>query len=770
MREKVSLNKSWRFHPGDILSVRNRWAWGKSGSWNQGPESRNFDDSDWRTVDVPHDFVIETEPYEYSARELDTSDNVIPLMEDVGNIHTTAGSFKKDVGWYRKRFDIPASDEGGKIYLVFDGIYRDSYVFLNEFFIGSHRSGYTGVKYDITDFVNYGGENLLCVKCDAREAEGWFYEGGGIYRNAYLLKTAKTHIEDVFISYDADMKNKTARLKISAETDNPDNESVTLSAAVYDADGNEILTVPETVSDTLTADMDSVVFWDIDDPYLYTVKLVLSADGEVVDEYTETLGIRVIGFDADRGFFLNGRNIKLMGVCCHHNHGGLGTALNDEIYRYRVSKIKEMGANAYRCSHYPAAKALLDECDRQGILVMDENRLLSSANEDLEQLEYMVRTARNHPSVIMYSIGNEEAQSQTTPQGGRIAETMVKAVKKLDPTRFVTEAMLMWNLRDKTMMESPECLSGISEKVDVAGFNYHPERWAEFHEMYPNQPMVSTEMGTFKSTRGCYDTDKEKCHLNMLDQFDDVGHLVGAQRWQMTNQTDYVSGLFLWTGFDYYGEPTPYAWPAISSQFGIMDICGYPKDFYYYYKSWWTDEPVVHICSHWNFEKGEKRRICVFSNADEVELFVNGKSIGKQPMKKDWYQIWNDITYEPGEIKAVGYKAEEKVSEHIVKTAGEPYAVRIAADFAENGTAVIRAEIVDKDGIIVPTADNEIEFLIDDGRLLGASNGDPSDHTLVHSSRRRAFCGLAQAIFEYEKGASVRAVADGLQPAEIRGF
>ena len=746
MREKISINKNWKFHFGDILSVRNRWAWGKSGSWNQGPESRNFDDSDWRTVDVPHDFVIETEPYEYSAREFDTADNVIPLMEDVGNIHTTAGSFKKDVGWYRKRFNIPSSDEGRRIYLIFDGIYRDSYVYLNEFFIGCHRSGYTGVKYDITDFVNYGGENLLCVKCDARLAEGWFYEGGGIYRGAYILKTAQTHIEDVFISYDADIKNKTADLKIQTEIDNPDNMPISVSAVVYGADGGEELVIPPSDTDVLTGKMENVTLWDIDDPYLYSVRITLSVNGEAADEYTETLGIREIGFDPDKGFFLNGRSIKLLGVCCHHNHGGLGTALNDEMYRYRIGKIKEMGANAYRCSHYPAAKALLDECDAQGILVMDENRLLSSAKEDLEQLEYMVRTARNHPSVILYSIGNEEAQSQTTPQGGRIAGTMVRTIKKLDPTRFVTEAMLMWNLRDKTIMDSPECLSGISEKVDVAGFNYHPERWAEFHEMYPGQPMISTEMGTFKSTRGCYDTDKDKCHLNMLDQYDDVGHLVGAQRWQITDETDYVSGLFLWTGFDYYGEPTPYAWPAVSSQFGIMDICGYPKDFYYYYKSWWTDEPTVHICSHWSFSAGERRRICVFSNADEVEIFVNEKSIGRQPMEKNWYQIWTDIEYEPGELKA---------------------AVRLVKDFSENGTSVIRAEIVDKNGLIVPTADNEIEFTIDNGRLLGSSNGDPSDHTPAHSNRRKAFNGLAQAVFENAGGASVRAAAEGLKSDKI---
>ena len=766
MREIISMDNGWKFHFGDILSVRNRWAWGKSGSWNQGPESRNFDDSDWRDITLPHDFVIETKPYEYSVQEFNDGDNVIPLMEDVGNIHTTAGSFKKEVGWYRKHFDVPASDEGRKIYLVFDGIYRDSHVYLNEFFIGHHRSGYTGVKYDITDFVNYGGDNLLVVKCDAREAEGWFYEGGGIYRHAYLIKTSPAHIEDAFVGYDADIENKTADLKIKVDIENPDNEQLTLSAEIYNADGVVVKTT-SSATDTLTAKLTDVTLWDTENPYLYSVRLTLSSGGEIIDEYTETFGIRTIEFTADKGFFLNGKSVKLKGVCCHQNHGGLGTALNDEMFKYRVKKIKDMGANAYRRAHYPQAKELLYECDRQGVLVMDETRLLSSAREDIEQLEFMVKSARNHPSVILYSIGNEEAQSQTTAQGGRIAGTMVKTVKKLDPTRPVTMALLMWNLRDKKPLDSVDDISAISEKLDVAGFNYHTDRWEDFHNKYPNQPMVSTEMGTFKSTRGCYDTNRDNCHLNMLDEYEAFGELVGAGRWKLTNETDYISGLFLWTGFDYYGEPTPFAWPAISSQFGIMDICGYPKDFYYYYKSWWTDEPTVHICSHWNFMAGDRRRVCVFGNCEETELFVNGESIGKKPMEKDGFLIWDDVEYADGEIKAIGYNSGEISAEHIVKTAGEPSRINLVKEFAENGTAVIRAEIVDGEGKVVPTADNEIEFTVSSGKILGTSNGNPSDHTLAHSSTRRAFNGLAQVIAQYNNGAKIRAASPNLIGMEI---
>lgn len=758
-REKILIDENWKFHYGDILSVRNRWAWGKSGSWNQGPESRSFDDGGWKTVSLPHDFVIETEPYEYSAREFDGSDNVIPLMEDVGNIHTTAGSFKKEAGWYRKHFFVDEADEGKKIYLIFDGIYRNSSVYLNEFFIGSHRSGYTGIKYDITDFVNYGGDNLLCVKCDAREAEGWFYEGGGIYRHAYILKTAKAHIEDVFVDYDADIDNKRAKLKIHTEAENPDNTAISLSAAIYNAEGELIKTV---TSDTtvFTTELSSVTLWDIDNPYLYKIVLTLSSDGEECDTYEEYFGIRTIKFDAEKGFFLNGRAVKINGVCCHQNHGGLGTALPDAIFKYRVSKIKELGANSYRCSHYPPAKELLLECDRQGLLVMDETRLLSSAAEDLAQVEFMVRSGRNHPSVILYSIGNEEAQSQTTAQGGRIAGTMVDFIKRLDSTRPVTMALLMWNLRDKKPLDSVEDISAISKQLDVAGFNYHDDRWAEFHDAYPTQPMISTEMGTFKSTRGCYDTDAEKCHLSMLDEFEKFGELVGASRLKHTNAVDYIAGLFLWTGFDYYGEPTPYAWPAISSQFGIMDICGYPKDFYYYYKAWWKNDPLIHICSHWNFKDGDTRRICVFTNCAEAELFVNGRSLGKKKCEKNGFLIWDNVKYMSGEISALGYNNGKNTVTDIVKTTGEPYAVRLTKEFSDGGVSVIRAEVVDKSGLVVPYADNEITFSVNGGRILGGSNGNPSDHTLVKSNTRRTFCGLLQIIVEGD--ACIEATAEGL--------
>lgn len=817
MREEISMDSGWRFHLGDFTETRNRWAFGKSGSWNQGPESIGYDDSGWREVNVPHDFVIEGEPKPYLVNEFDSKDNAIPEMQSVNNMHTTAGSFVKDVGWYRKHFFIPGEDLGRKIYFIFDGIYRDSSIWLNNFFIQKHLSGYTGIVCDITDFVNYGGDNVIAVRCDARQPEGWFYEGGGIYRHARLLKVEKVHIDTVFVSARVNLEDKSAAVVIKTDAQKavslkehelgggcptqrehwknirlvsriigPDGEcAAQLETALAEGscqkdgmvrnaqqDGSRLtpgMSVqygtgsPANITVSQNTVLKEIHLWDVDSPKMYRAECRLYSGGLLLDEYTADFGIRDIRFDADRGFYLNGKNIKLKGVCCHQNHGGLGTALPDEIYAYRIGKLKEMGCNAYRTSHYPPSPALLDICDRMGMLVMDETRLLSSAGEDLEQLEFMVRRDRNHPSVILYSIGNEEAQSQTTPQGGRIAAAMMEHIRALDDTRPVTMGLLMWDLANRRPIENISEIAGISEHLDVAGFNYHEHRWEEFHKRYPNQPMICTEQGTFKSTRGCCETDAAKCHLAITDRTAD-SYMKGAAQWHAA-RAPYMSGLFLWTGFDYYGEPTPYAWPAVSSQFGIMDLCGYPKDFYYYYKAWWSGETVLHIFPHWNGNVGTSRDVHVFSNCREVELFLNGRSLGRQTMETDSFLVWQNVEYEPGVLSAKGYdEAGAVMMEREVKTTGPAAQVRLSKDFQKNGIVVIKAEIVDEDERFVPDACVELSFSIEgQAVLLGASNGDPSDHTPVRSHVRRAFNGMAQLIVRLEGEAAVKAWADGIE-------
>ncbi|WP_162551274.1 glycoside hydrolase family 2 TIM barrel-domain containing protein [Paenibacillus tepidiphilus] len=769
MRETISMDKGWKFHLGDFTEPRNRWAWGKSGSWNQGPESFGFDDSAWREVSVPHDFVIEGEPQPYMVKEFDDKDNAIPEMQSVNNMHTTAGSLVKNVGWYRKRFYIPEEDKGKKLVFIFDGVYRDSSIFVNNFFVQKHLSGYTGIHCDITDFVNYGGDNVISVRADARGAEGWFYEGGGIYRHTYLLKTAPAHIEHVFVACEVDPYQLSARIKVKTELDNGQSARIRLVTEIINPDGDSVGAMETELSGECAEQevlLSGVSLWDLDNPHMYKAVCRAYSGDELTDEYTTGFGIREIKFTGDEGFFLNGKSVKIKGVCAHQNHGGLGTALPDEIYTFRIRKLKEMGCNAYRTSHYPPTPELLDVCDRLGMLVMDETRLLSSAKEDLAQLEFMVKRDRNHPSVIMYSIGNEEAQSQTTPQGARIAGTMMELIRKLDPTRPVTMGLLMWDLANKRPIEDISDIAGISEQLDIAGFNYQDHRWQEYHERYLEQPMICTEQGTFKSTRGCYTTEAEKGHLAVTDKTES-SYMKGARQWRAA-KPPYMSGLFLWTGFDYYGEPSPYAWPATSSQFGIMDLCGYPKDFYYYYKAWWTDEEVLHVFPHWDGQPGELKDVHVFANFDEVELAVNGRSLCIKKMETDDYLEWEQVAYEPGELRARGYRDGVLLKETVISTTGSPYRVVLSLDFAENQIAVIKAEVQDDQGRRVPDAGNELSFMLEgEVELLGTSNGDPSDHTLAHSRVRRAFNGLAQAIVRFSGRVVVTVQSDGLEGNEL---
>ncbi|HJB91979.1 MAG TPA: DUF4982 domain-containing protein [Candidatus Eisenbergiella merdavium] len=816
-REQISMDQGWKFHRGDIVSIRNRWAWGKSGSWNQGPESRGFDDSGWEEVDVPHDFVIASVPEPYMEKEFD-EDNAIPAMEDVNNMHTTAGSFPKDVGWYRKRFFIPKEDEGRKLYLIFEGIYRDSRIWLNEFYVGGDRSGYSRIVVDITDFAAYGEDNVLVVRADARTAEGWFYEGGGIYRHVRLLKTEWLHIGDVYVHCKVDPEERSAVVNVETELAGLEElcpkasnaakgscikasnaaKGLRVQAVIFGPDGKpagraervvraeSVVTAESGEKVLLTVPVEQAELWSPERPVLYRAEVRLyrldgsdgtegtdsmdgldgtdgldGMDGLETDCMTVPFGIRQIRFDAQKGLILNGVPTKIQGVCCHQNHGGIGTAVPDEVYRFRIRKLKEMGANAFRASHYPPAPELLDICDQEGMLVMDENRLLSSEKGDLEQLSTMVRRDRSHACLMLYSIGNEEAQSQATPQGARIAGTMIRQIRQLDPHTPVTMALLMWDLKNGVPIEEISAISGISEQLDVAGFNYHAHRWPAYHEAYPDQPMICTEQGTFRSTRECDKTDAARCHLAITDKNAD-SYMAGAAQWHVC-RPDWMSGCFIWTGFDYYGEPTPYAWPAISSQFGAMDLCGFPKDFYYYYKAWWGKEKLLHIFPHWNGKPGEKKDVHVFSNCEEVELFLNGRSLGRKTMEPDGYLVWEGIEWEQGVLAGRGFSEGKEAAVSERRTTGAACAVRLAKEYQEGEIHIFRAEIVDCEGQIVPDAEHLLTFSAENGKILGTANGDPSDHDAPGGSTRHAFGGLAQAIVRGGEGLRVSVTAEGLE-------
>mgnify|MGYP002856260199 CR=1 FL=1 len=753
MQKHIDFNGGFKFHFGDIVSVRNRWAWAKSGSFNQGPESRDYDDSDWKQVTIPHDFVFETEVYNYSEREFG-KDNAIPKMEDVNNIHTTAGSFDKNVGWYRKHFFIPREYEGKKLFLIFEGVYRDSTFFLNEFYLKRELDGYSKIVIDITDTAAYGEDNLLAVRCDARQAEGWFYEGGGIYRNVYLEVTEQEYIDDLFVHGTPSDDYKNADIKISGKVFGiADSIIVTISKKNTDGDKTvfeqKVSLSPDNGVDgsiffETAFRIDNPSIWSLEERNLYKLSVSLLADNEIKYVKEQTFGIRKTQFDPDKGFLINDKNVKIKGVCCHQNHGGLGSAVLKEVSRYRILKLKEMGANGYRCSHYPVTEDFLDICDEEGMLVMCETRLLSSSEEDMFVLERMVKFSRNHPCVILYSIGNEEAQSQATKQGARISRTMKEAVRRLDPYTPVTMALLMLDLKNKAPITDYRVLEGISKELDVAGFNYHSELYEKFHREYPDQPFICTEQGTFRSTRSCYRTDKEKCHAAITEKRD--YYMLGAKRWRDCIPK-WISGLFIWTGFDYYGEPTPFAWPAISSQFGAMDLCGYPKDFYYFYKSWWSEEDVIHVYPDMDQEEGVETDYYVFSNAEEVELFLNGKSLGRKKMPKDDYLVWENIISEKGRMEAVGYKNNIEVMRKENVTSDPSSAeLSITEDYSEGDVIIRKLALLDKNNNLVTGADIRFDIPSEYGELLGASNGDPSDHTPGKAGYVNTFHGLAQVI------------------------
>ncbi|MGE5327106.1 MAG: glycoside hydrolase family 2 TIM barrel-domain containing protein, partial [Deltaproteobacteria bacterium] len=498
-------------------------------------------------------------------------------------------------------------------------------------------------------------------------------------------------------------------------------------------------------------------------PHLYRAVSTLEADGVAKDQVETTFGIRTVEFDSDKGFLLNGKPVKIKGTCNHQDHAGVGSALPDRLQYYRVERLKDMECNGYRTSHNPPTPELLDACDRLGMLVMDETRMMDSSPEGLSQLERLVRRDRNHPSVVIWSIGNEEPE-QGTPRGARIAATMKELVHRLDPSRQITEAMNYgWGL-------------GLTSVVDVMGFNYAGGRGnnlAEaidtFRGKFPKKPVIGTETGSTVSTRGIYENDKLKGYVSAYD----INHPPWAHTaehwWSVYDERSYLAGGFAWTGFDYRGEPTPYGWPCISSHFGILDTCGFPKDNFYYYKAWWGTKPVLHLFPHWNWSGKEGQEIDVWChcNLDSVELFLNGKSLGSKTVARNKHVEWK-VKYEPGVIEARGSKGGKVVLTDKRETTGAPASLRLAADrqkIAADGedVSVVTIEVLDAQGRVVPVAMNEVSFkLSGSGRIIGVGNGDPSCHesdrpVSATEAKRSAFNGLCAVFVQSLK-----------QPGEIR--
>lgn len=767
-RERLLLDFNWRFHLGHASDPARDFGYGtgdlfaKAGEFF-GPSARDFNDHDWQAVDLPHDWAVD-----------------LPFVNDpdqVGHGCKPLGRTYPDtsIGWYRRTFEIPAADAGRRIWLEFDGVFRDSIAALNGHYLGRNLSGYAPFSYDITDLVTYGGPNILVVRADATEHEGWFYEGAGIYRHVWLVKTAPLHVPQwgTFVTSETP-RDGAADVTVRTEVANDAESSTTcrVRSTIVGPDGRRVatgLSAPVTVPAGGRAETMQILrvihpaLWSLESPTLHRLETEIIAGKVVTDSYETSFGIRSLHFDADHGFFLNGKRVELQGTCNHQDHAGVGTALPDRLQEYRISRLKEMGSTAYRTSHNPPTPELLDACDRLGMLVLDETRMFSPEPEGLGQLERMIRRDRNHPSVFCWSIANEEWAVQGNDRGRRIAETVRDLAHRLDHTRPITAAMDGgWG-------------KGISLAVDVQGFNYQRADIDDFHRRFPKRPSMGSEVASAFATRGIYVTDKEKGYISAYDVNKPSYGATAEEWWSYFAAREYLAGGFVWTGFDYRGEPSPYAWPCISSHFGILDTCGFPKDTFHYYQAWWSTRPVLHLFPHWNWagKEGQEIEVWCHSNLDQVELFVNGASAGVREVPRQGHVSWK-VPYAPGAIEARGSKGGKVALTDRRETTGPGATVRAVAwrtPLAADGqdTTVLRTEVVDAAGRVVPTADDEITFEVSGtGRLIGVGNGDPSSHESDRGPTRRAFNGLCCAIVQATKESGeilIKASAPGLGAA-----
>lgn len=754
------------------------------------PAQDNYDASKWRAVRLPHDYVIEGEFSEKGSNS----------------------GLVKPRGWYRREFDLPTDWRGKTLWLDFDGLFRDSKVWLNGQYLGNHKSGYIGVSYDISKSANYGGRNILAVHLDPSAHEGWWYEGGGIYRHVWLNVANALHItpQSLFVKprvEDPQADRPTAKLEILASVRNDGDKAQTCKALfdVVDPSGKVAATLSsqldnvqpgETRDLALNAGIANARLWSIEKPNLYKLVARIEQRSEIVDEAWASFGLRTLRFDPDEGFFLNEKHVKIKGTCNHMDFAGIGVALADNFHEWRIRKLQEVGCNAWRTSHNPVNPEMLDACDRLGMLVLNETRHFGDAQgmktplgtpcDDLSELISMVRRDRNHPSVIAWSIANEEVKIENTPEGENIGQAMKDIIYQLDGTRPVTAGVV-------------EHFAGypkLSKVLDIEGFNYGPpQNYDRYRTLHPKTPQLATEITSALATRGEYACepffikksdlvhlplefwgDEKRGFMNGLGLSSDRGHATSTS-WKPVAERPFVAGGFVWTGFDYKGECHPFAWPNISSQFGFMDTCGFPKDDYYYYKAWWGNEPCVQIVPHWNWPKDKGVvKVMVHGNCERVELFLNGKSLGMKDMPRYLYLSW-DVNYAPGTLEAKGYNGAKRVATSKVETVGDARKLSLSATplefVADNQSQYpIAVSVLDSQGRVVVGADNEIEFsVIGNARIAGVGNGDPSSHEPDKSNRRKAFHGLCMVIIEAtgEPGKIiVRAESGNLKSADLK--
>ena len=769
-RERLLLDFGWRFHLGNANDPAKdfNFGLGRTGTFQKTGNflpagNLAFDDNDWNAIDLPHDWAIEL-PFEND-----------PALASKGFYPLGRTYPATSVGWYRRVFEIHAADAGKRFTIEFDGSYRETMVVFNGFYIGRHSGGYDPFSFDVTDFVIPGGKNVLLVRVDATSSDGWFYEGAGIYRHVWLVKTNPVHVKRWGTFVSAEVKPGEAALTIRTELENSavTAQDARVISTVLDPAGKEVGKVVTPVASIAPGDeqiykqqltVKKPQLWSLEERNLYTLVTEVRAGGGIVDRYETPFGIREVKFDAQKGFFLNGKSVKLKGTCNHQDHAGVGAAVPDAVQYYRIRKLQEMGCNSLRTSHNPPTAELLNACDELGMLVFDETRMMSSNPEGLSQFENLVRRDRNHPSVFMWSMGNEEGQANSDT-GLHILTAMKAVATKHDGSRPVSIA--------------PIHAIGVGGLVecDVMGYNYMDPGAEAYHNEHPDKPVIGTETVSAVGTRGIYITDHEKGYVGSYDPYTTTGRASAEGWWRFCNARPWLAGGFVWTGFDYRGEPSPNGWPNISSQYGIIDMCGFPKDTFFYYQSWWTAKQVLHLFPHWNWPGMEGKEIAVWvhSNLDKVELFLNGQSLGAQEMKKDSHLAWN-VKYAPGSIEARGYKGDKLVMTEKRETTGAPSKLVMSADrttVSADGedVAMFAVEVHDAQGRVVPITDNKVTFKVSGaGKLIGTGNGDPTNQEPDKGTARKAFCGLCMGLVQSDKAAgriTVEVTSPGLEAASV---
>jgi len=648
--QKFSFDKEWKFILGDIKPPEikthgDSYANAKAGkAW--GAAAPEFNDNDWRTLNIPHDWASES--------SFDSTENV------------SQGYRKRGIGWYRKAFKLDEADNGKHLELQFDGIATNATVWFNGTVVHRSWSGYTSSYIDITSMAKYGNDiNTVAIRVDADVMEGWWYEGAGMYRHSWLVKRSPVHIKtDGVYANPVKISGTKWRIPVEVTVYNAaeQKEKVTVTSKLIDQSGKQIAAATGAIEIAELDDniaryfisVDAPQLWTLNNPTMYQVVTTIKQQDKTLDEIVTPCGFRTIRFDVNTGFHLNDESVKLQGVCMHQDHAGVGVALPDALWEFRLTKLKELGVNAYRCSHNAPPKKLLQLCDSLGILVMDENRNFNVSPECMNQLEWLVRRDRNHPSVILWSVFNEEPM-QGTKQGYEMVRRMSALVKSLDTTRPVTAAMNGGLFTKKN----------VSDAVDVVGFNYQIALYDKFRKENPTKILTSSEDISSFQIRGEYHTNRSK---NIVDDYDTEAAPWGSTQrvgWEAIAERPWLAGSFIWTGFDYHGEPTPFTWPTNSSVFGLYDLCGFPKNAAFIKQAQWRkDIPVLHLVPHWNWPAdsiGKKIHVMVSSNADEVELFLNKKSQGRQIVDKYQMNNWQ-VPFAPGELATVAYKNGKKLA------------------------------------------------------------------------------------------------------------